>query len=67
MLNINEEDLKKAIVQKAADEILRQDDDLTSMIREEVKARLDKIFVDRAQAQVSVSRATRPSTFREGL
>lgn len=55
MLNISEDDLKKAIVQKASDEILRQDDDLTSMIREEVKARIDRIFVDRAQAQVSAA------------
>lgn len=52
MLNISEDDLKEAIVQKAADEILRQDDDLTAMIRKEVKSRLDKIFIDRAEAQI---------------
>lgn len=52
MLNINEEDLKVAIVQKAADEILKYDDDLTEMIRKEVKSRLDKIFIDRAESQI---------------
>lgn len=52
MLNINEDDLKAAIVQKATDEILRQDDDLSAMIRKEVKTRLDAIFVDRAEAQI---------------
>lgn len=52
MLNINEQDLKDAIVQKAADEILRQDDDLSEMIRQEVKKRLDAIFADRAEAQI---------------
>lgn len=41
MLNINEEDLKKAIVEKAADEILKEDDDLSDMIRQEVKKRLE--------------------------
>jgi hypothetical protein len=52
MLNINEEDLKAAIVQKAADEILSMDDDLSSLIAKEVKVRLDKIFKDRAEAQI---------------
>lgn len=52
MLNINEEDLKAAIVQKAADEILSQDHDLTEMIRKELKVRIDKIFIDRAEAQI---------------
>lgn len=55
MLNINEDDLKAAIVQKAADEILRQDDDLTEMIRQEVRVRLDKIFCDRAEAQIQAA------------
>ena len=52
MLNINEDDLKAAIVQTAVDEILRQDHDLSEMLRNEVKSRIDKIFVDRAQAQI---------------
>lgn len=55
MLNINEDDLKKAIVEKVSDEILHKDDDLTAMVRSEVKARLDKIFVDRAQAQIEAA------------
>lgn len=54
MLNINEEDLKAAIVQKAAEEILSQYD-LSEMIRKEVKSRLDKIFVDRAEAQIQAA------------
>ncbi len=52
MLNINEEDLKAAIVAKAADEILRHDDDLTEMVRQEVQSRVDKIFADRATQQI---------------
>ena len=52
MLNINEDDLKKAIVERASDQLLTEDDDLSSMIRTEVKSRLDKIFVDRAEAQI---------------
>lgn len=52
MLSINEEDLKSAIVAKAADEILRHDDDLSEMVRREVKARVDKIFADRAAQQI---------------
>lgn len=55
MLNINEEDLKAAIVERAADEILKQDDDLTAMISKEVKSRLDKIFIDRAEAQIKAA------------
>lgn len=55
MLNINEEDLKAAIVERATDEILKQDDDLTVMISKEVKSRLDKIFIDRAEAQVAAA------------
>lgn len=58
MLNINEDDLKAAIVQKAADEILRQDDDLTAIIRKEVQSRLDKIFVASAEAQIQAAIAT---------
>ena len=53
MLNINEEDLKKAIVEKAADELLRQDDDLSNMVNAEVQRRIQKIFVERADAQIA--------------
>lgn len=52
MLNINEDDLKAAIVAKATDEILRCNDDLTDMISHEVKRRVDKIFADRATQQI---------------
>lgn len=52
MLNINEDDLKAAIVEKAADSILENDQDLSGMIAKEVKKRLDKIFADRAEAQI---------------
>lgn len=55
MLNINEQDLKEAIAQKAADEILSEDNDLTNMIAKEVKSRLDKIFIDRAEAQIQAA------------
>lgn len=55
MLNINEEDLKAAIVAKATDEILAQDADLTDMIQKEVRARLDKIFLERAEAQIQAA------------
>lgn len=52
MLNINEDDLKKAIVEQATDQLLSESDDLSSMVRQEVKTRLDKIFAGRAEAQI---------------
>lgn len=52
MLNLNEADVQKAIVEKVADDILNRDHDLGAMVRAEVKTRIDKIFVDRAQAQI---------------
>lgn len=55
MLNINEEDLKAAIVAKATDEILTKDDDLSGLIRKEIKSRLDKIFLDRAETQIKAA------------
>jgi hypothetical protein len=55
MLNINEQELKDAIAQKAADEILREDNDLNGMIAKEVKTRLDRIFIDRANAQIEAA------------
>ena len=55
MLNISEDDLKKAIVEKATDELLRNDDDLSNMVAKEVKSRLDAIFVNRAQAQIEAA------------
>lgn len=55
MFNINEEDLKAAIVTKAADEIVRESEDLSDLVAEEVKARVNKIFADRANAQISAA------------
>ncbi len=55
MLNINEEDLKTAIVEKAADEILSRDDYLSDMIAKEIKTRIDVIFKDRAEAQIAAA------------
>jgi len=55
MLNINEDDLKAAIVEKAADQILRNENDLTETVRKEVKQRLDMIFVERAEAQIQAA------------
>ena len=55
MLNINEEDLKTAIVAKATDEILQESDDLSALIAKEVRARLDRIFADRAEAQIQAA------------
>lgn len=55
MLNINEDDLKAAIVEKAADELLRAADDLSALVGKEVKARLDTIFIDRAEAQIAAA------------
>ena len=52
MLNINEDDLKQAIVAKAADEILQDSDELSALIEKEVRLRLDKIFLTRAEQQI---------------
>ncbi|ULR90951.1 hypothetical protein [Comamonas sp. B21-038] len=55
MLNINEDDLKNAIVEKTADELLRHDEDLSAMVSKEVQRRIEKIFVDRADAQIAAA------------
>lgn len=55
MFDFNEEDVKKAIVEKVSNEILDKDDDLSSLIAKEVKARLDTIFIERAQAQIEAA------------
>ena len=55
MLNINEEDLKKAIVAKATDELLSQDDDLSSMVSTEVQRRIQNIFAERVNAQIAAA------------
>lgn len=55
MLSFNEEDLKAAVVQKAADEILASDDDLSALVAKEVRVRLDKIFTERADKQIAAA------------
>lgn len=52
MLNFDEAALKNAIAIEAADRILREGDDLSGMIRKEVDARLNRIFAERATAQI---------------
>ena len=52
MLNINEDDLKTAIVAKVSDELLRDGDDLSGMVSAELKKRIDKIFNERVTAQI---------------
>lgn len=54
MLNINEEDLKKAIVTRVADDLLN-DDHVSGLVAKEVKARVDKLFADKAEAQIEAS------------
>ena len=55
MLNINEDDLKAAIVEQAVKEIISQDDDFSGQINAEVKKRVDAIFVSRAQKQLDAA------------
>jgi len=55
MLNISEDDLKSAIVQKASDEILKDSDDLSEMISAEVRRRVDVIFKERADEQLTTA------------
>lgn len=52
MLNINEAELKKSIVANVADQLLREDEDLSDMVAKEVKKRIDKIFDERVTAQI---------------
>ena len=54
MLNINEEELKAAIVAQAADQILAGDD-LSGLIAKEVNARINKIFATRADEQIQIA------------
>lgn len=51
MLNINEEDLKTAIVAKAADQILRHDDDLSGLVRAEVELFRVKSLQDQGKVE----------------
>lgn len=55
MLNINEEVLKAAIVTEAADQIVKNDEDLSGIVAKEVRARINAIFVDRVDAQIQAA------------
>lgn len=55
MLNINEEDLKAAIVTEAADQIVKSGEDLSGIVAKEVKQRINAIFVDRVDAQIQAA------------
>jgi hypothetical protein len=55
MLNINEDELKAAIVESAASQILNNDSDLSALVVKEVEKRLNKIFADRAEAQIQAA------------
>lgn len=52
MLNINEDQLKTAIVAQVADQLLSEDADLSSLVNGEVKKRIDKIFDERVTGQI---------------
>jgi len=67
MLNLNEEEMKVAIVEKIADEFLNRDQDISAMVAREVKARLDKIFADSAKVQIesAINEAVQGSFDRE--
>lgn len=45
MLNLNEDDLKAAIVAKAVDTLLNDSDDLSAMVSKLVREKVDKVFV----------------------
>jgi hypothetical protein len=55
MLNINEDELKAAIVESAANQILKSDSDLAALVAKEVEKRVNKIFADRAEVQIQAA------------
>ena len=55
MINLDEDKLHAAIVAQAADDLLSSMDGCRSMIREEVAKRLDKIFAERATAEIEAT------------
>jgi hypothetical protein len=67
MLNINEAEVQDAIVQSAVQELLGDDSHLSGIIAKEVKARIDKIFLERANAQIAsaIDEAIKDSFNRE--
>jgi hypothetical protein len=52
MLKLNEEELKKAIVEQAVEQLVQSEDSLDGMIRKEVLARVNKAFDERANVQI---------------
>lgn len=66
MLNINEDELKKVIVERAVEGLV-EDEHLSGLVAKEVKARIDKIFIDRAQAAIdeAINQAVQNSFDRE--
>jgi hypothetical protein len=66
MLNINEDELKKVIVERAVEGLV-EDEHLSGLVAKEVKARIDKIFIDRAQAAIdaAIDQAVQNSFDRE--
>lgn len=55
MLNINEQELKKSIVENVADQLLREDEDLSGIVAAEVKKRIDQIFDERVKTQIQAA------------
>jgi hypothetical protein len=55
MFSMNEEEMKAAIVAKAADEFLQAGHDISGLVKVEVKRRVDLIFKDRAEAQIGAA------------
>lgn len=55
MLNINEDDLKRAIIERAADQIIGEGDHLSSLIQKEVVKRIDVLFATQAEAQIKAA------------
>lgn len=55
MLNLNEEELKKSIVQNVADQLMDEDQDLSGLVNAEIKKRIDKIFDERVKSQIQAA------------
>lgn len=53
MLNLNEDDLKAAIVKQAADQLLDDSEDLSGMVAKIVRERIDKVFAESVSAAVA--------------
>lgn len=53
MLNLNEDDLKAAIVKQAADQLLDDGDDLLGLVSKMVRERVDKVFAESVGAAVA--------------